>query len=217
MRLLIILLFTPFTVAGQQSLHLDVGDLGRITRLDSALVYEFIEKSPKVVYLTSKVTDSIFFNLINQYRISHNAKALPHSERLDTLARIVLLKNTSLPELTHYPKIPELSSIIDLLNVENLSKLGQFDLKVGARSLNFIISGWDQSPGHHRNLLESLGESDVGAAHVILKVEYYDNRYHYKLYAIYELDNKLSKREYNQKLDDVNKFLISRPIKFKKT
>lgn len=217
MRFMIVLLFAPFTVAAQQSLHLEVRDLGKPTQTDSGLVYKFIDKSSNIVYLTSKATDSALFDLINQYRTSHNVKALPHSERLDTLAHIVLLKNTTLPELTHYSKIPELSEYVDLLNAENLLRHTQYDLKVGARNLKNILKSWDQSLRHQKNLLETVGESDVGAVHVILKVSYYDNDYHFKLYAIYEIDNKLSKREYNQKLDDVNKFLLSRPIKFKKT
>lgn len=217
MRLVTILLFTTFSVAAQESLHLEVRDLGKINSFDSALVYKFINKSSKVVYLTSKATDSVFFNLINQYRIGHNVNPLPNNSiRLDTLAHQVLLKNTAIPQLTHYSKLPEFSA--DLLNVENLNRMRIFDLNVRSKDLRFVIEYWDQSPSHQKNLLDVVGdfENDVAAAHLILKIDYCNNEYRYMLYAIYELDNQLSKREYNQKVDDVNKFLLNRSPKPKR-
>lgn len=195
---------------------LEVHDLKNLSQSESQYVKEYLQNH-QAVYLTSRLSDSVLFEYINQYRVDNSLKALPISIRLDTLARIVTLKNSDLPQLKHYKDIAELFPIYDLLNVENLQTVDLTTVdytRIGARlNYDWLLQVWRESPRHNVNMLKTLGGADVGAASVIIKVTRNNDVYKYSIFAAFELDNARSKRELNDKFDNVNRNLIK---KFKK-
>jgi len=171
----------------------------------------------RAVYVSSKQTDTIFFELINRFRVTRSLNILRHSIRLDTLANIVIRKNAETVQIKHFDKFPELKSVSDLFGVENLvySALLTYDINSVSKKidLNDLLQSWIDSPGHLKNLLRPF---EVGTAKVMLKIIVKDKAFIVDIHGIFETDHTYSLRELAEKYRRLNDELVHRKPKLPK-
>lgn len=201
--LTIIFLLTSFSAFCQ---NLEVQDLKNLTADETATILQQLKSNDQVL-LFSKNADSQLLQLINNYRLSNSLLALTVSTRLDTLSKKVAIKNTTLPTITHFNKIPEIAKL-NLLNLENIFfvSLDTYDSsRIGKRiSYDFILQSWIDSPGHNKNLLKSF-PNEVAATKIVVKVTKQNKAINYTVYAVFEIDDKLSNQELMNKFKEANK------------
>lgn len=206
--LTILFSIVSFNVSLAQILEFSVNDIRHITVSEKQIIKDYLNEPSRFVYVSSPNTDTVLFNMINEYRKTKNAKLkiLKHSQRLDTLCNIIARKNVELHQMTHYTGMPELKNVYDLLNAENIiyNTSGEFvnrnSFSTNNESndivdLKRLLQGWINSPGHNKNLLADL---EVGTVKILLAINRVDNSYSIDTYGVFEIDNSLSKRELNQ-------------------
>ncbi len=180
-------------------------------------IVDYLMVPNRAVYVSSQQTDTTFFKMINQFRVTRSLNILKHSIRLDTLANIVIRKNAETVQMKHYDKFPELKNVFDLLNAENLvfsSGLTYNIDRVGNHvDLNELLQSWINSPGHLKNLLRPF---EVGTAKIMLKITVKEKAYIVDVHGIFETDQTCSTRELSEKFKKLNDDLVHRKPKLRK-
>lgn len=203
--------------------QVEVRDISQLTQIEVERVIKYLESHDEVI-LTSPNTDTLLFEIINQYRVSKSLNKLSHSIRLDTLANKVIRRELKCDPL-HFDQYP--NTYRDLLSLENIKFGIHFESKFDRNNVikyltnfnnvfnsNGILQGWIESPGHHKNL---LAEAEIGTAMVLLVIWKKDNQYDIHYRAIYEADYKLSKREFDENVKKKNKQMLQRKIVIKRS
>lgn len=215
-----ILLFCVTNVFAQ----IEVRDITLLTQIEKEQVIQYLKSHDEVI-LTSPNTDTLLFEVINQYRVSKGLNKLSRSIRLDTLANIVIKRELKY-EPVHFNQYA--NTYRDLLSIENIhygmryeSKFNLDDVTKYLATFNHdfnsddILQSWIKSPGHHKNL---LAEAEIGTAIVLLVIwKNYDNHYSVHYRAIYEADYKLSKRELEENVKKKNQQILQRKIVIKRS
>jgi uncharacterized protein YkwD len=195
-------------------LDLQVDDIQNMKADEKQSIVDYLTIPNRAVYVSSKQTDTTFFKLINQFRVTRGLNILKHSIRLDTLCNIVIRKNAEAVQMKHYDKFPELKSVYDLFGVENLvySALLTYDINSVSKKidLNDFLQSWVSSPGHLKNLLRPF---EVGTAKVMLKIIVKKKAYIVDVHGIFETDYIYSIRELDEKFKKLNSELIHRTLK----
>ncbi|MBX2896376.1 MAG: hypothetical protein KF763_13085 [Cyclobacteriaceae bacterium] len=203
--------------------QIEVQNISQLTQHEQEQVMQYLESHDEVI-LTSPNTDTLLFEVINQYRVSKGLNKLGHSIRLDTLANLVI-RHELRYDPVHYSQYT--NTYRDLLSIENLrygilfgSNFDRNDLIKHLTTFNHnfnpdnVLQGWIKSPGHHKNL---LAEAEIGTAMVLMVIWKNDNRYDITHRAIYEADYKLSKRELDENVKKKNQQILQRKIVIKRS
>lgn len=167
-----------------------------------------------VVFISSYRIDSVLFSKINQYRASNGLPALTYSERLDTLSKKILYWLHHNDETRHYSTMPQMEKYRDLMNVENIAYLHSLSNKDFKFDPHEVLEGWIKSPPHNKAMLADL---QIGSASSLAKLTMLNGELVVEIFSVFECDHIVSKRELTNKYDELNKKLIQRPIKFKKS
>lgn len=203
------------SICSYDTLIINSEDMNILSSSDQDKVIEFFHKHTSgVVLLSSQFCDSILFAKINAYRLTQGVPVLTYSERLDTLGKKVLYWLHHDDETRHYSSMPQMKEYRDLMNVENIAYIHSLGNETFRFDPDETLNHWINSPPHNRGLLADL---HVGSVSSLAKLTMYKGKLIIEIFSVFECDHTVSKRELNAKYEDLNKNLIKRPIKFKRT
>jgi Cysteine-rich secretory protein family len=181
---------------------------------DRGKVSLFFDNHPQgIILLSSENFNQKIFTEINKYRTSNQLHPLSYSIRLDTLGKKVLYWLHYYHVITHYSSIAEMRSTSDLLNAENVFYAPSI-YQTQILNANEIMQVWINSPKHNANLL--LKDVEVGSTGCLAKLAMENGTISIEAFCVFECDYTQSKRELTMKVDEVNKKLLKRPIKFQR-
>lgn len=175
---------------------------------------KFLREYPnEVILLSCNQCDSVLFAKVNSYRISMGLQSLKASVRLDTLGDKMLLYLHKYEDTKHYSSIKEMQPYADLMNIENISYSHSLGSPTFTYDIDAVLRGWIKSKRHNENL---LSETEVGSISSMTKLSMIDNIMIIEVFTVFESDYAESKRENAKKVDEINKRLIKRPMKFQR-